>query len=193
MDNPILSAPNYGEESYQIEEFLELKQRNNFIKCVERMVRTSVEYKKWRDFVRGALSDKFVCYKTGESSDSCSIELHHHPFTLFEIVLTSLDTFKTFSSFDIATYVMKLHFENKVGFIPLSVTSHEKFHNKFIGIPIDIVEGDWESFTNTYTLDEHLITKLQSNISINLTNCMDDWYMKSKNYLLEDDNNDSGF
>ena len=65
-----------------------------------------------------------------------SLEFHHFPFTLFDVtstigksMLEGLSEDETVSCFDISEAVMKEHYLNNVGLIPLTKTLHEMAHN----------------------------------------------------------------
>ena len=50
---------------------------------------------------------------------------------------------------------------------------HEKFHNGFLSIPIELIRGDYNWFINNYSqyLDEEDIEKMNFLLSINTSNC----------------------
>ena len=48
---------------------------------------------------------------------------------------------------------MDLHFEHKIGFVPLITTNHELAHNDAIFISLKQVFGDWYSFYKDYNVD----------------------------------------
>jgi hypothetical protein len=45
---------------------------------------------------------------------------------------------------------MKLHYQCKVGLIPLSTTVHKLVHEGMVFIPVQNVRGDWLSFYKEY-------------------------------------------
>jgi hypothetical protein len=51
---------------------------------------------------------------------------------------------------------MLYHYQNIIGYIPLVSTLHEKFHNGFLDLPINFVQGYWEVFWNKF---KHYSTK----------------------------------
>ena len=46
--------------------------------------------------------------------------------------------------------VMELHYNNKVGLIPLSATVHDMVHNSYMFIPINKVRGFYRPFIESY-------------------------------------------
>jgi len=68
---------------------------------------------------------------------------------------------------------IKLHFMNKIGYVTLIKTMHEKFHNGYLNIPISLVKGDYQFYLNNYSkyLDNDDLEVLNSRLSIQETNC----------------------
>lgn len=84
-----------------------------------------------------------------------SLEFHHYPFTLFDLVAIVLQDkinkgVKDISPFLIANEVMQLHYENLVGLVPLSKTVHELAHSGEIFISLDLVFGNVKEFLRRY-------------------------------------------
>ena len=75
----------------------------------------------------------------------------------------------------IADEVMELHYNNKVGLIPLSKTIHQMIHNSNkLVIPLNMVYGDYASFLSSSEYEsyvEDLYDKLETKINMtkNLT------------------------
>jgi len=147
-------------------EFEDEKEFNRFIKSVERLIRGSIEYREFIAFTRESLNAN-VCSFTGESEEETGdVELHHYPLTLFDIVRAVVDDFiykdKEFSSFDIASEVIKLHFQLNIGFVPLIGTLHKKFHKGNLEIPIEYVLGNYDYLAENTELDPELRNKIES-------------------------------
>lgn len=183
----MLSHVSFGEQPLRItvDDILEEKEIKQYVRDVERMVRTSKEYKKWLEFIHGVLGSQFVCYKTGETPETCKIQVHHHPITLFEYVAICMQNSNKFDTFQLAEEVMSLHYSNFVGFIPLCTTVHEKYHNQVLTIPIDIIEGDWYNFVINYEnqIGDDIVSKVQVLSTVKLEDYKDEWYMHQKNYV----------
>ena len=124
-----------------------------FIKNCERLIRTSSEYNEWRKYLKDVLQNNY-CLITLEIDEQVTIEIHHHVPTLFLIVKTIVNKFisenKEFCSFDICLEVMKLHFSNKIGYVPLIKSMHEKLHSGFLKIPANLIKGDYKTFLKDY-------------------------------------------
>lgn len=133
------------------------KDKIKIIKTIERIVRSSQEYKHFIAFLRKEV-DMTMCSFfnniSNKDSKKVSIEIHHEPFTLFDITQIVLEKWiaegKKINPILIAEEVMKLHYQNKVGLIPLSITVHELVHSGKLFIPLQNVYGDFISFFEEY-------------------------------------------
>lgn len=127
------------------------------IKNIERIVRGSQEYKQYVAFLRKEIDMTMCSYFTNISKKDgakVSIEIHHEPFTLFDITQIVLEKWVTqglkINPILIAEEVMRIHFQGKVGLIPLSITVHDLVHSGKIFIPLQNVYGDFISFLEEY-------------------------------------------
>ena len=142
------------------------------------LTRRCNEYKLWKGYIIDVLGIN-TCMITNEEINEVSIEVHHHVPTLKclirAIVNKKIEGAEEFCSFDIAQEAIELHFKNKVGYVTLIKSMHEKFHNGYLDIPIEIVRGDHQSFMETYSkfLDQEDLDVIHKNLAINKTNC--DW------------------
>lgn len=143
-----------------------------FIKNIEKSIRGSIEYKLWTDYLKDVLGVQ-TCFVTNERIDQVKIDIHHHIpslYTLVKAVLNKkIEEGTEFCSFDIATDVIEIHYKNKVGYAALIKSMHEKFHNGFLRIPIDLVKGDYQSFMKEYSeyLDQEDLDVINERLSIN--------------------------
>lgn len=67
--------------------------------------------------------------------DNSLIELHHHPFTLYDLIESLLNNIinqtynlNTISSFIIQKHIQEQHLLDLVPFVPLTKTYHEQYH-----------------------------------------------------------------
>ena len=189
-----------NEETQTIEDkqtgiYLALKRKNfadeseekRFIKNVERLVRSSLEYREWLSFVKDTLGMQ-ACLFTGETDDETGdIEIHHHPLTLYDIVQAVCDTYimkdKEFCTFDIAQEVIDLHFKLKVGFVPMLRSLHKKFHNGFLDIPIELVHGDYRYILDNYYIRDSVAEKVAKYESIKLGDDKFKYSWSKDNYI----------
>lgn len=125
-----------------------------YVKSVERIIRSSMEYRRYIQTIRREFdinSCKF--YNNIDTTEiEISLEMHHYPASLFDIVYAirearrEIKPIKAYETFSIAHDVMKLHYEGKIGLVPLTKTSHELAHSGALFIPLtkDYVFGDYE-------------------------------------------------
>lgn len=144
------------ELSLRITQFNDDKEEIKFIKSVEKMVRFSPEYRLWVEYIIDTLGQN-KCEFTGELKSETSVDVHHHPICLYTIVKTLIDDKlkkkEAFCTFDIARDVIELHFQNKVGYVLMLSSLHEKYHNGFMQIPIEFVSGDYKYLLTHYEMD----------------------------------------
>ncbi|MHA1623157.1 MAG: hypothetical protein ACTSVO_13575 [Candidatus Heimdallarchaeaceae archaeon] len=147
-----------------------------FIRNCEMLIRRSIEYKLWRGYIVDILRVN-ECAVTHESMNEVTIEVHHHIPSMFGLVKAlvnkCIEDGEDFCSFDICTNAIELHFKNKVGYVTLLKSMHEKFHNGRLDIPINLIKGDYRRFISEYSnyLDEEDLETLQGRLAINETNC----------------------
>jgi len=150
----------------------------SFVKNVERLVRTSCEYRLWVSYIMESLGQN-KCTLTHEKMHECDIEVHHHPINLFTVVKSVITDYMArelkFTSFDIALSVIDLHYQNKVGYIVLISDLHKKFHNGFQKLPIDYVNGNYRHLLNNYNIDEDERLKINEYCNTHLSDCKVEW------------------
>ena len=147
-----------------------------FVRNCEMMIRRSQEYKLWREYIVDVLQIN-SCMITNESMDEVTIEVHHHVPSLYTLIAAlvnkKLDNGEEFCTFDICRESIELHFLNKVGYVTLLKSMHEKFHNGRLAIPISFVKGDYQTFVSSFTryLDEVDLETINDRLAINESNC----------------------
>jgi len=162
--------------SMRFKKFENDSEYNKFIKSVERMVRSSMEYKLWKSYLIDVLG-MTSCVITEENLAELSLEVHHHMPSLYILVKGVLnkmiDEDQAFCSFDVAIKVIELHFLNHLGYVMLCSSMHEKYHNGFLDLPIESVKGNYMAFINEYSqyLDDEDLDKINSNIQTTRSNC----------------------
>lgn len=170
--------------------FLEESERKKFIKNVEKIVRGTIEYRKLIQYIRENLELDQCSILNNLDTDVVSIELHHAPYTLYDIVDIVLMKYEMneylFNTLTIAEEVLALHYKNRVGLTPLSDTIHQLVHSQQLKIHRVQVIGNVDLFYNEYKeyMNEDQITKYEDYImySDNNTNTLD------PNCLFNEDN-----
>jgi hypothetical protein len=134
------------------------KDKIKFIKTIEKIIRSSMEYKDYISYLKDVVDMTQCSFFTNINSNGArhkvSIEIHHEPFTLYDIsdiVLSKhINQGIALDPLTIAEEVMKLHYQNKVGLIPLSSTVHELVHSGKLMLPLQCVAGDYIKFIEEY-------------------------------------------
>lgn len=157
------------------------KDKVKFIKMIERIVRSSLEYKQYIRFLKDEIDMtecSFFNNVNNKNGSKVSIEIHHEPFTLFDIVQIVTEKYirtgTELNPLDIAEEVMILHYKNHVGLIPLSITVHQLVHDGKLFIPLQNVFGKYTKFIEEYrsiieTLDVNNILRTKFEMSKDLT------------------------
>ena len=145
------------------------KDRDKYINDLERMVRSSFEYRQMVQYLRDYMNMNNcafmpnICNETGKK---VRIELHHSPFTLRDIcciiVNKRMKKCEMLTLESVAYEVMFTHYSLMIGLIPLSETVHELVHSQYLFIPTNKVYGYYKAFVDIYRdyIDEELLEKL---------------------------------
>lgn len=151
------------------------KDFKKYIIQIKRVIRGSFEYRRLIKFLKDNL-DMTECavYERVNSDEgyNVSIEIHHQPFTLEDIIMTvynkRMATVEDLSVEAVADEVMRIHYEMSVGLIPLSKTIHELVHNNHIFIPVHKVFGIYKEFVDKYRpyMSIELIELYEKNVEI---------------------------
>lgn len=136
------------------------KDKFKFITTIEKLCRTSLEYKELITYLKNGMQMNFCGFfhkikKDDFGKTRIRIELHHEPFTLYDIVAIVVnkmcdETDEPIDMFDVCDEVMRLHYEGKVGLIPLSTTAHELVHSGKLLIPLQFIDIGFNDFYNEY-------------------------------------------
>ena len=153
------------------------KERVKFIKMVESVCRKSMEYKEYIRFLKRNTDFRRCTILKGLNTNNgkrYSIELHHEPFTLFDIVETVLNKremlCEKIEPLSIADEVMALHYDGKVGLIHLSTTMHQLVHDDKIFIPLQYIYQSYNEFYSEYRpyFNPLVIEKLEMKVEMSL-------------------------
>jgi hypothetical protein len=133
------------------------KKKVKFVQQIEAFVRSSREYRSFLGYLKREASLTY-CSVMGnlqeDALEQISLEIHHYPFTLFDITETVLNKYlmeqKGFTRLSIANEVMELHYALRVGLVPLTLTSHQLAHSGNVLIPLEHVFGDYDAFRTEY-------------------------------------------
>ena len=176
VENMEIYAPNHPFRlSLRIKKFEDDKQYKSFIKKCEQLIRSSTEYKLWRNYIVDVLQHQ-NCDITNEVMGEVHVEIHHHVPSLFTTVMALINKHieeeNNFCTFDICQECIELHFKNKIGYCCLIKSMHEKFHNGFLKIPINLIKGDYQYFIDNYIkyLDDESADVIRERVTTNINN-----------------------
>lgn len=176
LTNTIESTDYEYNLSLRVKDFENESEEIKFIKSCERGIRSCPEYKVWTSYLKDALNYR-ICDITGENNEELTVEVHHHPYTLFDITRCVTKEFmfeeQEFCSFDVCTKVIEMHYQMRTPFVLMIKSMHEKFHNGFLKLPMELVHGDYKYFFENYAkyMDENTLNKVEERLAINSKNC----------------------
>jgi len=162
--------------SLRIDNFENEADYKKFIRNCEGGIRRCIEYRHWKRYIIDVLQIN-KCMITHEKISDLSIEVHHHLPSMYVLVAAlvnrCIESNKEFCSFDICQESISLHFQNKIGYVTLIKSMHEKFHNGKLGIPIAFVKGDYRYFINNFRkyMDEVDLETIDDRLATNESNC----------------------
>ena len=144
--------PEYDFLTWDLESDKELRK---YFTTIEKEIRKSYEYRSMIQYLKDNMGmDRCTFIKTDKDKYNVKIEIHHYPFTLYDIVLIVYrKRVKYQESLDvemIAKECTMLHYKLLVGLIPLSTTVHQLAHDGKIFIPVENVFGRYDKFVDIY-------------------------------------------
>ncbi len=173
VENLELYSDNYPFNlSLRISSFENEADYKKFILNCEALIRRCREFRLWKKYLIDVLGIQ-ECFITHEVMEDVSIEIHHHVPSLYILVSALVNKHvaeeTTFCSFDIATEAIEIHYANRIGYVALLRSIHEKFHNGKIEIPISLVRGNYQHFMENYTrfIDPGDLDILQERLTVN--------------------------
>ena len=154
------------------------KEYKKYIKSIEKIIRGSNEYRKYIKYLKQEIELTNCNFFTNidiSEIKGVSIEFHHYPFTLYDVVDITIrrlsDKFtKQVTQFDVAEEVMMMHFKNEIPLVPLSKTVHDLAHTGDVFINLNDVFGDLNLFEKKYSEHINEDLKVKINVLKNLSN-----------------------
>ena len=147
-------VPEYDIEDYDL---MDEKDREKYIKDLERIVRNSFEYRRFIAYLRENMDmNECAIMENVSNKDNykVKIEIHHSPFTLYDICTTVLNKRLALglpTNIElVALEVTALHYYLFVGLIPLSETVHQLVHSQYLFVPVTNVLGNYQAFIDNY-------------------------------------------
>lgn len=143
------------------------------VKRTEALIRSSFEYRELISFMKNNLDVNHCSfYPEYGSINGLTIELHHSPFTLYDIteavIRRMMKEYGYWESFRVVEEVNRLHYEFKVGLTPLNPTAHKLVHSGSLVVHPKIVLGFWKEFYGEYNnyLGEDAFNKYNAAIDL---------------------------
>ena len=153
------------------------RDRKKYISTIEQIVRRSAPYKEYVRFLKDNFDmNRCLVLKNLRSTTGkhYSIEIHHEPFTLYDIVETviskRLELGESIATLPVSDEVMGLHYEGKIGLVPLTTTMHELVHNGRIFIPLQYIYQDYAGFFAEYEnyFSQNSVDKLEAKVNLSM-------------------------
>lgn len=136
-------------------DFFDVTDYVKFIKSVERLVRSSNEYRHYISYLKEEVGLNHCMLQPNITDELADIEMHHGPIlTLFdycEIVCNYfLNKKEGINTFKIAHIILQEHFENNVQVVMLTETNHQALHAGKVFIHPSQAWGNLNNFINKY-------------------------------------------
>lgn len=162
----ITNLDGFFTERYYFTDYFDDAKLKKLIKGIEKAVRQSAEYSNYIGFLNGDLG-LTNCAVLGNiaKEKGVTIEMHHYPFTLYDIVylnvMKRILTKEKINTFLVAREVLQDHYDNLIGLVPLCDTVHDLVHAGEIFINLKSVYGNINGFIEKYqiSMSDDLIEK----------------------------------
>jgi hypothetical protein len=184
---------------YYTEEITDSKMYKKIIRNIRSQIRTSQLYKDYIQYLHSEVKLDTCAILGNVTDQKAEIEIHHYPFTLFDIIdivlAHKLENGEKFSTMEVSQQILKDHYDNIIGIVPLAETVHELAHAGEIFIPLNMVFGDIQTFVDKYRdgMANENINKLNSLIDLTKQGAEIDpkglLDMKEKSWDIENVNN----
>jgi len=154
--NTIIKLDNIPEYDFITWDLENEKDFRKYIQTIEKEIRHSYEYKEFIHYIIDNYDMSKCSFLQVSSLDEVDvkIEIHHTPFTLYDIVniIYRKRVFygESLEVQMVAKEVMMLHYRLLVGLIPVSVTCHNLIHEGKLFIPVNNVLGNYREFVRLY-------------------------------------------
>jgi hypothetical protein len=170
-DNSVYELPFYKDGEY----FSSLENYINFIKAVERMVRTSNQYSRYIKYLKENIGLTYCQVLSNVKDEYAEIEMHHGPIlTLFDYASIITDYLisdsKKINSFMVTDILLKEHYDNTIQIVMLAKTVHQQVHEHNVFLNIKHGFGDISAFLKKYRkgLYQDTIDKINHYIDLSL-------------------------
>ena len=155
-NNNILKLNNIPEFDFLIWDLEDDKDLKKYYSTIEKEIRGSFEYREMIQYLRNnyGMDECSFIKVSNKDNFNIKIEIHHYPFTLYDIVLIvyrkRIYYQESLEVQMVAKEITMLHYKLLVGLIPLSKTVHQLVHEGKLFIPVNNVLGRYMEFVNLY-------------------------------------------
>jgi hypothetical protein len=167
----------------------------------EKLARKSYEYQRYFKYLKTNLDMRRCTYFPNITSniDHLNVELHHCPFSMYDITKIVCNKHiieEGFADeFIVCDEVMRLHYANIVGLVPVSPTVHKLINSESIeDVNPKLVYGNWLGFVKEYMryfpddiMDKYRNIEIRYNSPYKIPDMLDIKYTKIQ-YKSEVDN-----
>lgn len=150
------------------------RDKDKLIARIKRYIRSSMEYRDYIAFLKENIGMDACAFFNNISKSNgkrVRIEVHHEPLRLHDLVAIVIEKCERegipLNDLMISEEVMKIHYKNQVGLIPLSKSLHQVIHSSDkLVIPAYMIYGDYNQFVREYGeyMDEYQIGKIEKMI-----------------------------
>lgn len=171
-DNGLYELPFYKDAEF----FSNLDNFVNFVKAVEKQVRTSNSYSRYIAYLKndmGLTCCQVLSNVVEEDEKDHLIEMHHGPIlTLFDYAAIITDYLiynnRKINTFIVSDILLDEHFNNNIQVVMLSKTVHQQVHENNIFINLHQAFGNLNNFLKKYKngLHEEQISKINNYIEL---------------------------
>jgi hypothetical protein len=125
------------------------------VKYITHLTRKTPEFRNFMIFVKSFLDiNRCSFYEDYSMNNGFIIELHHYPFSLFDlceaVAEKHLKEKSSFMTFFVIEEVVLMHYKFLVGLTPLNPTAHDLAHSEELKIHPKIVIGEWKKLYKEY-------------------------------------------
>lgn len=154
--NNVITINEIPEMDYLIWDLEDSKEFKKYLSTIEKEIRGSFEYRQYISYLKNycGMNECAFLQVSGYDNHNIKIEIHHYPYTLYDIVQIvyrkRVYHQESLSVYMVAKEVCMLHYQGLVGLISLSTTVHQLYHDGKLFIPVEHVYGKYPLFTDIY-------------------------------------------
>lgn len=145
----IENVEGYLKEFLYFKDYFDDKKFNKFLKKTEYLIRHSDSYKSFIGACHSKGLDKCAILGNVKIGKKTNIEIHHYPFTLYDIVMLCVQKHiknnDNYTSITIAKEILQDHHDGLISVVPLCKTIHQLVHDGVIFISLNSCYGNFDN------------------------------------------------